>query len=129
TIGDDDHDVVEVATAAGFVATDERDVTSWMRADDRPEVPAPPAGFTVAARSDHPDRPHHMRKRNGEHVAERLAECDLYDPDLDLVVLGPAGDVAGYALFWADPVTGVGLVEPVRTEDGYQGRGLGRCVL
>ena len=32
-------------------------------------------------------------------------------------------------LFWADPVTGVGLVEPMRTNDRYQGMGLGRHVL
>jgi GNAT superfamily N-acetyltransferase len=128
-IDDDDSGLVEAVTAAGFVPTDERDVTTWMRADERPEPPRPPDGFRVAARTQLADRPHHMRRRNGEHVAERLAECDLYDPELDLAVLDPDGKVAGYALFWADPVTGVGLVEPMRTEDGYQGRGLGRLLL
>ena len=32
-------------------------------------------------------------------------------------------------MFWADTVTGIGLVEPMRTEDQHQGRGLGRVVL
>ena len=41
----------------------------------------------------------------------------------------PNGDVAAYGLFWPDPVTGVGLVEPMRTEDAYQGLGLARHVL
>jgi len=39
------------------------------------------------------------------------------------------GTVAGYALFWFDPVTRVGLVEPMRVEDGYQRRGLARTLL
>jgi hypothetical protein len=37
--------------------------------------------------------------------------------------------VAGYALFWFDPVTRVGLLEPMRVEDGYQRRGLARMLL
>jgi ribosomal protein S18 acetylase RimI-like enzyme len=37
--------------------------------------------------------------------------------------------VAGYALFWFDPITKVGLVEPMRVEDGYQRRGLGHAML
>jgi GNAT superfamily N-acetyltransferase len=39
------------------------------------------------------------------------------------------GTVAAYGLFWADPRTGVGLVEPMRTEEPFQRRGLGRAVL
>jgi GNAT superfamily N-acetyltransferase len=70
-----------------------------------------------------------MIHRNGDHVARRLAECSLYRPELDLAVYTPTGDVAAYGLFWADPVTGIGLVEPMRTEDAYQGRGLARHVL
>jgi hypothetical protein len=41
-------------------------------------------------------------------VQRRLRQCSLYDPGLDLAVRGPEGDVAGYALFWADRRTGVG---------------------
>ena len=39
------------------------------------------------------------------------------------------GDVAGYALFWFDPITAVGLVEPVRVEEQYWRRGLARAML
>jgi GNAT superfamily N-acetyltransferase len=65
-----------------------------------------------------------MIKRNGAEVEARLAQCSLYDPDLDLAVRGPAGDVAGYALFWPDRRTGVGLIEPMRVEDEHAGRGV-----
>ncbi len=44
-------------------------------------------------------------------------------------MLAPDGAVAGYALFWPDPVTGVGLVEPMRVEEEHAGRGLGRQLL
>jgi GNAT superfamily N-acetyltransferase len=73
--------------------------------------------------------PHHMATRNGPQVAARLQECPLYRPELDLYIEGPDGDVAGYGLFWADPVTRVGLVEPMRTEDRHQHKGLGKHLL
>ena len=44
-------------------------------------------------------------------------------------VEAPDGSVAAYGLFWPDPVTGVGLVEPMRTEDEHQNRGLARHIL
>jgi ribosomal protein S18 acetylase RimI-like enzyme len=44
-------------------------------------------------------------------------------------VVTDTGDVAAYSLFWMDPVTRVGLVEPMRTEDEFQRRGLGSALL
>jgi predicted N-acetyltransferase YhbS len=70
-----------------------------------------------------------MRRRNGEEVEARLRQCSLYDPTLDLAVETADGEAAGYALFWFDPVTKVGLVEPMRVEDAYQRRGLARAML
>jgi predicted N-acetyltransferase YhbS len=70
-----------------------------------------------------------MRRRNGEAVEARLRQCSLYDPSLDLAVEAAGGEVAGYALFWFDPVTEVGMVEPMRVEDEYQRRGLARALL
>ena len=37
--------------------------------------------------------------------------------------------MAAYSLYWFDPVTKVGLVEPVRVEDGYRRRGLATAML
>jgi GNAT superfamily N-acetyltransferase len=70
-----------------------------------------------------------MRKRSGEEVEARLLQSSLYDPALDLAVEAADGQAAGYALFWFDPVTEVGLVEPMRVEDAYQRRGLARAML
>ncbi len=128
-IRDDDATSIARATAAGFEPGDEQAVTTWMEAANRPAVASLPDGFECSSRAERPSAPHPMIRRNGEQVAERLAECSLYRPDLDLAVHTPDGDVAGYALFWADPVTRVGLVEPVRTEDAFQGRGVARHLL
>ena len=53
----------------------------------------------------------------------------MYDPALDLAVEDANGTAAGYALFWFDPTTFVGLLEPMRVEDEYQRRGLARMLL
>ena len=70
-----------------------------------------------------------MQQRSGDEVEARLRQCSLYDPALDLAVETADGDAAGYALFWLDPVTKVGLLEPMRVEDAYQRRGLARALL
>ena len=54
-----------------------------------------------------------MIARNGPLVEHRLRQCSLYDPTLDLAVEDERGTVAGYALFWFDPSTEVGLLEPM----------------
>ncbi len=59
----------------------------------------------------------------------RYGRVPLYDPELDLAVEAVDGRVAGYSLYWFDPVTRVGLVEPVRVEDEYQRRGLAKAML
>ena len=97
-----------------------------------PSVPAVrpmPEGFVLVDRTQRADAPHPMRVRNGDTVAERLAECPLYDPELDLAVETADGRDAGYSLFWFDPVTRVGLVEPVRVEDEFQRRGLATAMV
>lgn len=129
TITDDNLALLDAVASAGFEPTDDVGVPTWMAAADRPALPPLPNGFALVSRADDPARPHPMIGRNGEQVAARLAECSLYRPDLDLAIYDPDGEVAGYALFWADPVTRVGLVEPMRTEDRYHRKGLGRAIL
>jgi ribosomal protein S18 acetylase RimI-like enzyme len=106
-----------------------QDSTAWMDAADRMVVTAPPEGFVLIDRTQHRDAPHPMRHRNGDSVAQRLAQCSLYDPALDLAVETADGRLAGYSLYWFDPTTKVGLVEPVRVEDEFQRQGLARAML
>ena len=106
-----------------------RDSTGWMNAAERPAVMAPADGFVLLDRTQRRGVAHHMVHRNGEMVEQRLEQCSLYDPALDLVVEADDGRVAGYSLHWFDPTTNVGLVEPVRVEDEFQRRGLARAML
>jgi len=127
-------DDVELAAwfeGRGFAAAGEA-WSGWLAAADRPDVAALPAGYTLvdrAVRGADVAPEHPMVARNGPDVEARLRQTTLYDPRLDLAVLAPDGSVAGYSLFWHDPVTRVGLVEPVRVEDEHASRGIGYAMI
>ncbi len=113
---------------AGFTESVGTYAVSWLDAADRAASRALPVGYTLVARPDQ-DGPHPMIGRNGADVEARLRDCSLYDPELDLALLTDDGAVAGYAMFWADHRTRVGLVEPMRIEDTHSGRGLAGTLL
>lgn len=116
------------AARAGFTEVAEEYENTWLDAADRPPARPFPPGYTLVPRPDQ-DGPHPLIKRNGAEVEARLRMCSLYNPVLDLAVRGPDGDMAGYALFWADRRTGVGLVEPMRVEDAHSGRGVAGALI
>ncbi|HEX4904648.1 MAG TPA: GNAT family N-acetyltransferase [Acidimicrobiales bacterium] len=126
---DEDAELRALLARDGFRETDERSGTTWMLATDRPPVAPVPEGYRLTDRASDAAGPHPMRVRNGEEVEARLRQTSLYDPSLDLVVRTHDDDVAGYALFWFDDVTGVGMLEPMRVEDEHQRRGLARALL
>lgn len=59
----------------------------------------------------------------------RLRASPLYRPELDVVVVGPGGELAAYALGWFDPGSGAGLMEPVGTRASFRQRGLGQRLI
>jgi len=126
---DDDFELLDLLAAAGFVADDNQSGSTSMDANDRPDVASLPEGFVLVDRAKGTTGPHPMQRRSGEGVEARLRQCSLYDPALDLAVEALDGQIVGYALFWFDPLTEVGLVEPMRVEDAYQRRGLARAML
>ena len=123
-----DTTLIDCALGSGFTFTDDRSGTAWIGRADQPALEVVP-GFELHSRLASPDGEHPMVRRNGAEVEQRLQDCSLYNPALDLCVRDAAGQVAGYTLFWFDPVTAVGLVEPVRVEDEFQRRGLARMLL
>jgi len=121
----------DVLTAHGFSVEDDGVVEAWLATDRRPAVSALHDGYRLMNRVETITRPHHMisSKRNHGDPEPRLRQTSLYRPDLDLVVLDNDDDIAAYGLFWYDPTTATGLVEPMRTEDEHQRRGLARHIL
>jgi ribosomal protein S18 acetylase RimI-like enzyme len=124
---DDDVTFTELLRRDGSVAGEGSAIT-WLDAGDRVAPTELPAGFALVDRARE-SGPHPMRHRSGEEVEARLRECPLYDPALDLAVETHGGEVAGYSLYWFDPVTTVGLLEPMRVEDAFRRRGLARAML
>lgn len=116
--------------AAGYAPNPADSVVAcWLAPADRPAIAPLPPGYRLLSRAGPPGEPHPLTARNGARVEERLRRCSLYRPELDLRVVAPDGQTAGYGLFWPDPVTGVGLVEPMRTEEPYRGRGIASHIL
>jgi GNAT superfamily N-acetyltransferase len=126
---DDDLELRALLAGSGFVTEGERSGITWMDVANIPGVAVLPEGFALVDRTQRATTPHPMRRRSGEAVAARLRQCSLYDPAFDLAIETADRDTAGYALFWFDPETKVGLVEPMRVEDAYQRRGLARAML
>ncbi|CAN5845803.1 hypothetical protein BH23ACT5_BH23ACT5_19430 [soil metagenome] len=121
--------VNEVLSGYGFERAGDGVVEAWLTADDRPEVSPMHEGYRLQTRAETMGQPHHFGHRAGPQTEERLRQTSLYRPDLDLVVHDSRGAVGAYGLFWFHPKTATGVVEPMRTEDDHQRRGLARHIL
>ncbi len=126
-----DHVLREVLVGHGFAIEEDGLVETWLGADTRPAISPLHEGYQLSNRLDTMQRPHHMisAERNHPDPERRLRQTSLYRPDLDLVIHDSRESVAAYGLFWYDPVTATGLIEPMRTEDDHQRRGLARHIL
>lgn len=119
----------DVLVGHGFAIEEDGLVETWLAAEARPGISPLHEDYRLSSRLDTMQRPHHMIKRNHPDLEARLRQTSLYRPDLDLVVHDSRDRVAAYGLFWYDPETATGLVEPMRTEDDHQRRGLARHIL
>lgn len=129
-VGQTDEVMRQVLFDRGFAVKGDGLVNCWMEADDRPEVSPLEDGYRLVSRVETAGRPHHMTDgQRRAQVEERLQQTSLYRPDLDLVVLDGDDNPAAYGMFWHDPVSATGVVEPMRTHDDHQQRGLARHLL
>jgi len=125
----EEEDLIRLALDAGFEASEALNRTCWIPASDCPKIPPLRSDLTLHSRAESRCELHPMIGRNGEALAQRLFERSLYNPVLDLAVYSSHDEVAGYTIFWADPVTRVGLVEAMRTEGEFPGHGIARHML
>ena len=127
----DDAAMRDVLAGHGFSVMGDAVVETWLHTDARPEISPLHPGYRLSARNETPDRPHHMisEKRNHSDPEPRLRQTSLYRSDLDLAIHDDDDNPAAYGLFWFDPTTATGLVEPMRTEEAHQRRGLARHIL
>lgn len=126
---DDDDLMLGLLAAAGFEAGKESGGVTWMAAGGPTPVVELPNGYRITDRKVQSAQTHWLSRRSTPELETRLAECSLYDPKLDLAVQTTEGDIAGYALFWFDAATSVGLIEPMRTEEAHQRLGLARALI
>lgn len=52
----------------------------------------------------------------------------VYVAERDLVAVSPAGDVAAFMVWWADP-SGVAQIEPFGTHPDFHRQGIGRALI
>jgi GNAT superfamily N-acetyltransferase len=130
-VANDDDVLRRMLGGRGFAIEEGGVVEAWLDASARPEIARLHDGYRLSSRLETTGRPHHMisAARNILDPEPRLRQTSLYRPELDLVVHDERGQVAAYGLFWYDPETATGLVEPMRTEDDHQRRGLARHIL
>jgi len=121
----------DLAFERGFTDQGEALIECWLAADARPAVSALHEGYQLLSRAETAanGQPHHLAAPHRPNVEERLNQTTLYRPDLDLVVLDRQAETAGYGLFWYDPVTATGVVEPMRTHEEHRKKGLARHIL
>ena len=124
-------DVMHGVLASHGFTMKEEDILAeaWMSTDTRPQISTLNDGYRLVSRAEIAPRPHHMTERNPAFSEDRLLETSTYRPDLDLVVLDSDDNYAGHGLFWYDPITATGVVEPMRTKDEHQQQGLARHIL
>ena len=127
-VDDEDQQLRGLLAASGFEG-EGGDVTGWMDAVAAPDVSPLADGYRLTSRAENASSPHHFTRRGGPDAETRLRQTSLYRADLDLFIVDDTDEAVAYGLFWPDPVTGVGLVEPMRTEDPHQGKGLARHII
>lgn len=99
-----------------------------------------PAGYKVRSCKGLPDVEIRARAQYGsfgstapfDRYLERFdnfMRSPVYNSDFDIVVEDSDGQFGAFCIVWPDPLTRVGLFEPVGTHPDFQRRGLGKAVM
>jgi ribosomal protein S18 acetylase RimI-like enzyme len=102
--------------------------------------PEPPPGYTVRGMAGEHEAVSRARASRAAFQSDkpwedylerylRFTRSPVYDPELEVVAADRDGEIGAFAICWVDPVSKIGLFEPVGTHPDHQRRGLGRAVL
>ncbi|HYE80485.1 MAG TPA: GNAT family N-acetyltransferase, partial [bacterium] len=69
------------------------------------------------------------RSRTTEETYLAVMATPVYVPELDVVAVGPEGEVTAFAIGWVDPVNRHAIFEPVGTHPDHRRKGLAKAVL
>lgn len=86
-----------------------------------------PSRSWASWRAFHPDDPD--EEYDGYEWYSNLEKIPLYRRDLDMIAVGPDGEVGGFCTIWYDDVTRTGYMEPVGRKPEVEVRGLMRALL
>lgn len=135
---EDDAASVGILAGRGFRPSGRR-LSQWQRRPDHldEDTPALPAGYRIrplAGRDEFPARVALHRAAFPTSTLtvakyERLLTVPHYRFEGDLVVEGPDGSLAAFALCWSDPQGGVAEFEPVGTHPDHRRLGLARALV
>lgn len=134
----------EVLEKLGYTAFTEASEHQW-RCNLEAPIPEKPVreGYTIRPLGDisevpsrswaswrafHPDEPDEKYDTDWSWY-QNIQSAPLYRPELDLVAIAPAGEVAAFTTIWYDDVTRCGYFEPVGTIPEHQRCGLARSLL
>jgi ribosomal protein S18 acetylase RimI-like enzyme len=135
---EDDADRLALAARHGYTLDDDFEYTGLERPlTEAISEPAPAHGYSIRPLAGAADvdayvalhRAAFDSKTMTSEWRRRTLRMPSYRPDLDLVVVAPEGDLAGFCVGWLDTQRRVGQVEPLGIHPTHQRRGLGRALL
>jgi ribosomal protein S18 acetylase RimI-like enzyme len=139
-ISEHDRSAIDHLHARGFRRSDDGMLHLERDLDDLAMAPSVPPGFAIRPLAGEAEMNRRARASHAafasrgpvhEHMARyrHFLHAPVYDPDLNLVVAAPDGQIAAFATCWLDGTNREGHLEPVGTHPAFRRRGLGRSVV
>lgn len=133
---DDDDVRIEILTRRGFERKDDHLVYRRRPTDDLPDVTLA-NGYQLRDMNGTPDleqrtaahRSAFTNSKMGVERYPRIMSAPTYRADLDLVAVAPDGTYAAFCIVWFDPVSELGVFEPVGCHADHRQRGLASAVM
>jgi ribosomal protein S18 acetylase RimI-like enzyme len=137
SVREDHHDHITFLAQHGFAPAEWTLVHMVRPLQDVIPEPQLPPGFALRPLDGEREVPAYVRLHreafgtNNMTVPwrERTLRMPEYVPELDVVAVGPDGELAAFCVCWLNPAAPSGQVEPFGVHPRHQGLGLGRAAL